>query len=301
VKPRIFIGSSGASEKYAAAIHDGLVNDAECTVWTENAFGLSKSTVDNLMKNLRDSDFGIFVFAPDDTATIKGDLLSVTRDNVVYEAGLFGGYLSPERCFIVIPRSAKIRIPTDLLGMTLGFYEDMRTDKNYVSAVSGFCRQIRDEILKQGLFTGHPHEQLRELSVKFDCCEWIPNDPDPKNPSKTRVDRKAKVAAEIDTFCRVHAVNKYRLLQRHQMGYYIALLSAIRLRPEAEDADLILQIKPAQLPHGFACYRLMDAVEALKANACCTPAQVSALSAWLKKLPKADAAISGRIAKFEVP
>src|SRR5271165_4021727 len=104
MKPRIFIGSSKTAENFAGAIHDGLVEHAECTTWTEDAFGLSKSTVDELMKNLRDSDFGIFVFAPDDTATIKGDLLNITRDNVVYEAGLFGGYLSPERCFIVIPR-----------------------------------------------------------------------------------------------------------------------------------------------------------------------------------------------------
>jgi hypothetical protein len=298
VKPKIFIGSSKTAAKYAGAIHDGLVDDAECTPWSEGAFGLSKSTIDNLMKNLRDSDFGIFVFAPDDTATIKGDLLNVTRDNVVYEAGLFGGYLSPERCFIAVPMSVPIRIPTDLLGMTLGHYEYNRSDKNYSSAVSGFCREVQAEIQKQGLFTGHPHERLRELSVKFECCEWIPDDPDPKNPSKTRVDRKKKIAGEIDAFCRDHAVNKHRLLYQHHMGYYMALLGAIRQRPEAGDQDLIMQIQPANLPHGFAYYRLMDAVDALKASGCCTGPQQSALSTWLKKLPKADAAIAGRIAKL---
>jgi hypothetical protein len=48
----------------------------------------------------------------------------------VYEAGLFGGYLSPTRCFIVIPATAKmLRIPSDLLGMTLGRYKDNRSDK----------------------------------------------------------------------------------------------------------------------------------------------------------------------------
>ena len=125
--------------------------------------------------------------------------------------------------------------------------------------------------------------------------------PSPSFSAKTRVDRKTKIAGEIDTFCRVHAINKYRLLQRHQIGYYIALLSAMCRRPEADDADLILQIKPAQLPHGLRMYRLMEIVEALKSSACCTPAQLYALSACLKKLPKADAAISGRIAKFEIP
>jgi predicted nucleotide-binding protein len=64
--PRIFIGSSKAASNYAGARHDGLVENAECTVWTEGAFDLSQSTIEGLMKNLRDSDFGIFVFAPDD-------------------------------------------------------------------------------------------------------------------------------------------------------------------------------------------------------------------------------------------
>lgn len=92
MKPRIFIGSSGDAKDYAAAIHASLMRVAECTVWTEGAFGLSRSTLDGLQRHLHNSDFGIFVFALDDTATIKGDFLKVTRDNVVYEAGLFGGY-----------------------------------------------------------------------------------------------------------------------------------------------------------------------------------------------------------------
>jgi hypothetical protein len=295
MKPRIFIGSSKNALKYAGAIHDGLVEDAECTTWKDGAFGLAKPNIENLIKNLRDSDFGVFVFAPDDVATIKGDLLNVTRDNVVYEAGLFAGYLSPERCFIVIPRTVVVHIPTDLLGMTLGYYEDNRTDKNYTSAVSGFCRQVQSEILKQGLFTGHPLEQLRELSIKFECCEWIPDDPDPTNRSKTRVERKTRVSSEIDTFCAVHPVNKNRLLQRHHLGYYLALLSAIRLKPESGDHELILQIQPANLPSGFAYYKLMDAVEALKtANLLDHPSALR-LQTWLLALPNDDASIAARI------
>jgi len=95
MKPRIFIGSSANSERIATAIHARLQHVAECTVWTDGAFDLSTSTVVGLTKNLRDSDFGIFVFAADDDARIKGELLKVARDNVVYEAGLFSGYLCP--------------------------------------------------------------------------------------------------------------------------------------------------------------------------------------------------------------
>jgi Predicted nucleotide-binding protein containing TIR-like domain len=300
VKPRIFIGSSSQAARFAGAIHDALAETAECTPWTEGAFGLSRSTLDNLMKNLRDSDFGIFVFAADDVTNIKGDLLNVTRDNVVYEAGLFAGYLSPQRCFIAIPMTAKIRIPSDLLGMTLGRYEDNRTDKNFTSAVSPFCRQVETEIASQGLFSGHSHEQLRELSVKFECCDWIPEDTDSKNRWKTRVSHKTAVCAEIDTFCKANPVNKFRLLQRHRRGYYVALLSAIRIRPEARDHELIMQIQPSNFTQGFNYYKLMDAVEALKSAKLCDREQTAALQEWLRSLSNADDSIRSRIEKLTV-
>lgn len=287
MKPRAFIGSSTPAANYAGAVHDALADIAECTTWTEGAFGLSKSTINNLLKNLRDSDFGIFVFAADDTATIKGELLNVPRDNVVYEGGMFAGYLLPERCFIAVPKSVPVRVPTDLLGMTLGFYEDDRSDKNYVSAVSTFCRQVRAQIERQGLFTGQPRELLRELCVKFQCCDWIQGVKGP-DEWKPRVARKRQVAADIDAFCKVNPVNKARLLHQHQTGYYIAMLSAIKQNPEPGDEKLILQVQPANLPSGFAYERLMDAAEALKASGFCDAARLSALSGWLKRLPSIE-------------
>jgi len=271
MKPRIFIGSSGSAKKTAAAIHACLEEVAECTVWAEGAFGLSGTTIDELMKNLRDSDFGIFVFAPDDVASIKGDLLNVVRDNVLYEAGPFGGYSSPKRCFILAPRTVKIHIPSDLLGMTLGHYEDDRGDGNYRAAVNTFCSDVEQQIKSQGLFDGHPHERLRELSTRFECCHWIKDE-------KERVARKNEIAAQIDSFCRTHPVNKHRLLAQNGDGRYIALLIAIRRRPEERDSSLILQMHREHLPPGFAYYHLMDAVEALKANKCCTQQELTALS-----------------------
>jgi hypothetical protein len=41
MKPRLFVGSSGKASNYAEALHDSLTDIAECTVWTEGAFGLS--------------------------------------------------------------------------------------------------------------------------------------------------------------------------------------------------------------------------------------------------------------------
>lgn len=242
------------------------------------------------MRNLRDSDFGIFVFAPDDVANIHGDLLKVPRDNVVYEAGLFSGYLGPDRCFIVVPQEAFVRIPTDWSGMTHGYYEDKRTDGNDEAAVASFCFKVEKQIEKLGLFEGEDSDRLRDLTVKFETLGWIGDE-------KNRLDKKRIVAREIKSFCENHPVNKHRLLAQHRADY-IPLFSAIICRPEAGGCDLVLQIELRYLPPGFAYYWLLDAVEAIKAKGCCSVQQLAAVSAWLNKLPNSDPEIAARIARF---
>lgn len=155
MKPKIFVGSSGEASGFARAIHAELTKVAECTVWTEGAFGLSEHTVEGLMRNLRDSDFGIFVLAPDDVMRLNGHLLKVARDNVIFEAGLFSGYLGPKRCFLVIPQDTSIHLPSDLLGITVGRYEENRSDRNRRAAVATFCEEVTSRLCRDGLFEGH--------------------------------------------------------------------------------------------------------------------------------------------------
>ena len=77
-------------------------------------------------------DFAAFVFAQDDwTAPTPGDPgkevpgQASPRDNVVFEAGLFGGALGMRRTFILHANGAKL--PTDLLGLTCVRYADTLT------------------------------------------------------------------------------------------------------------------------------------------------------------------------------
>jgi hypothetical protein len=47
------------------------------------------------------------------------------RDNVIFELGLFMGRLGKQRCFFVVPRGKqRLRLPTDLLGVTPADYND---------------------------------------------------------------------------------------------------------------------------------------------------------------------------------
>jgi hypothetical protein len=142
MKPRIFLGSSAQQEKLLQAIARGLRDIADVDAWT-TVFNPGVSTLDRLVELTREVDFAAFVFAHDDWTT-KGaspDAAPVEaspRDNVVYEAGLFGGALGIRRTFILHANGAKL--PTDLLGLTSIRYDPATT--------SAIVRQINQKLRK---------------------------------------------------------------------------------------------------------------------------------------------------------
>jgi len=121
-KPRIFLGSSGKQAKLLQALTRGLEEVAQVEPWT-TSFNPGTSTLERLLELTHEVDFAAFVFAQDDWTT-SGPLPSPStesgqaspRDNVVFEAGLFGGTLGMHRTFILHAKGAKL--PSDLLGLT---------------------------------------------------------------------------------------------------------------------------------------------------------------------------------------
>ncbi|MBB4440784.1 MULTISPECIES: TIR domain-containing protein [Rhizobium] len=156
LKPRVFVGSSREGLEVAEAIHVNLSRVAECRLWT-HAFKLSGSTLNELMRSLRDSDFGIFVFSPDDVTTMRNEVGKTVRDNVLFELGLFIGRLGPERCFFLIPEgSSDLRLPSDLAGITPGYYESGRADGNLISALGPVCTLIKQQMNELRTFQDSP-------------------------------------------------------------------------------------------------------------------------------------------------
>jgi predicted nucleotide-binding protein len=99
------------------------------------------------MEALNTFDFAIFVFTADDPINYKNEEFLAVRDNVIFEAGLFIGKLGTEKVFFIKPRnSSKIKLPTDLLGITPGDYND--TNSNLNAAVGPFCNQVRKSLKK---------------------------------------------------------------------------------------------------------------------------------------------------------
>ena len=120
MKPRIFIGSSVEGLSVAYAIQQNLTHDAEPTVWDQGVFDLSKTSIESLTKAVDESDFGVFVFSPDDITKMRGNDVNSIRDNVIFEFGLFTGRLGRDRVFFVKPDGLDMHLPTDLLGMAPG-------------------------------------------------------------------------------------------------------------------------------------------------------------------------------------
>jgi hypothetical protein len=126
-KPRIFLGSSGKQQKMLQALTKGLEEVAHVEPWT-TTFNPGTTTLERLVELTRQVDFAAFVFAQDDWTAAGVSVpdpatsgQASPRDNVVFEAGLFGGVLGMRRTFILHAKGAKL--PTDLLGLTCVRYE----------------------------------------------------------------------------------------------------------------------------------------------------------------------------------
>jgi Predicted nucleotide-binding protein containing TIR-like domain len=121
-KPRIFLGSSKQQEKLLQAITRGIEDVARVDPWM-TSFNPGTTTLERLVELAHEVDFAAFVFAKDDwttasvpASTSTGSGQASPRDNVVFEAGLFGGVLGMRRTFIFHASGSKL--PTDLLGLT---------------------------------------------------------------------------------------------------------------------------------------------------------------------------------------
>jgi CRP/FNR family cyclic AMP-dependent transcriptional regulator len=122
---RIFIGSSRESLPLARAYKTSLEGVAKTkrlkvsvTIWNKGVFGASAFPVESLEAQLGLSDFAVLVADKDDKVTSRGKRSDAPRDNVVFELGLFMGALGRARTFLLVPRGVKLKIPSDLLGLT---------------------------------------------------------------------------------------------------------------------------------------------------------------------------------------
>src|SRR5262244_4022722 len=148
-KPRIFLGSSGKQAELLQELTRGLEDVAQVDPWT-TSFNPGTTTLERLVELAHEVDFAAFVFAQDDWTTVTppaspapGPGQASPRDNVVFEAGLFGGVLGMRRTFILHANGSKL--PTDLLGLTSVRYGDATAAETRV-----ICQKLKKAIENEG-------------------------------------------------------------------------------------------------------------------------------------------------------
>jgi CRP/FNR family cyclic AMP-dependent transcriptional regulator len=152
--PKVFIGSSGAAlkvgKKLAQLLRQKIGNTAKFDVWDgPPIFTPSSVTINQLIERAKGSDFGIFIFAADDNAKIKGKNKMIPRDNVIFEGGLFTAACGLNRTFFVREDSKELHLLTDLAGVTtLNFSRD---DKGNNIKFGDTVRRIVTAIQTQGV------------------------------------------------------------------------------------------------------------------------------------------------------
>ncbi len=138
-KPRVFISSSIEGLHIAETIQGGIETLADCTIWTQE---ISSDNVENIVNIAGDFDYAIIVLTQDDILIKNGAERLGSRDNIVFELGLFTGTLGRAHTFMVLCKDDPIYLPSDLVGVTAALYSRRSAD-NLKTALEPVCTQIK--------------------------------------------------------------------------------------------------------------------------------------------------------------
>ncbi len=105
-------------------------------------------------------DFAILVLTPDDLVSSRNLDGPAPRDNVLFELGLFMGGLGRDRTFIIYDRTAQLKLPSDLAGVSAATFE-LHSSGNLQSSLGAAATRIEERIERLGL---RDIERLRALS-----------------------------------------------------------------------------------------------------------------------------------------
>src|SRR5688572_28562984 len=189
-KPRIFLGSSTKQAKLLQSLTRGLEDVAHVEPWT-TSFNPGTTTLERLLELVHEIDIAAFVFARDDwtinsppASDPAGSGQACPRENVVFEAGLFGGVLGMRRTFILHASGSKL--PSDLLGLTCVRYGEAAT----TSEMRVVNQKLRKAIENEGRVTG-----IEALWWQFSLTERSSREP--SAVSLLRISRDRDGALEL--------------------------------------------------------------------------------------------------------
>jgi CRP/FNR family cyclic AMP-dependent transcriptional regulator len=149
-KVRVFIISSAEGLEISRAVQNAFAHDTFLVQpWHEGVFRAAKYPIENLERELDQSDFAIAICQPDDLTTSRGKDSPTPRDNVIFELGFFMGRLGRHRAILLEPAGEEMKLPSDLSGIQTVSYR-YASKPDLAAAIAPACNQLRDIFLELG-------------------------------------------------------------------------------------------------------------------------------------------------------
>ncbi len=147
---RVFLICSVEALPVARLIQNGLQHDPfDVIIWSDGVFKVTNYTLDTLEGEVDQADFAIAVAHGDDIAEIREKEWPVPRDNVIFELGLFMGRLGRSRAILMEPREEKVKLPSDVAGVTTIGYKYV-PGKDEASHMAPAVNALRSHIQELG-------------------------------------------------------------------------------------------------------------------------------------------------------
>ena len=148
-KKRIFIGSSSEELKFAEIAKKILEPEFDVTVWNDSIWDTSIFKINNnflhdLLKATLQFDFGILLGTTDDKVIVRGKEVLQSRDNVLFELGLFMGRLGLSKCAFVVEK--ELNLLSDIKGISLARFtkKNKKSFSDAISTVGDLFRNQQD-------------------------------------------------------------------------------------------------------------------------------------------------------------
>lgn len=176
-RPKMFIGSSSEAKPVAEAASAILNEDVIPQIWDMSPFFRPmQGTFEALVAAAGAYDFALFIMSPDDRIQSRGIKFASTRDNVLFELGLFIGAIGAKRVFAVVQHasltSKSVKLPSDLLGVTIPSFDLNELNSSLRIALSSIKDAVRAQGVRQQVVNlrsgwSYDHDN-REFSLTLD-------------------------------------------------------------------------------------------------------------------------------------
>jgi hypothetical protein len=148
-KKRIFIGSSSEELELAESAKKILEPEFDVTIWNDTVwdtavFKINNNFLHDLLKATLQFDFGVLLGTTDDKVVVRDKEVLQSRDNVLFELGLFMGRLGLSKCAFVVEK--ELNVLSDIKGICLARFTKTEPSSyiNAISTVADLFRNQRD-------------------------------------------------------------------------------------------------------------------------------------------------------------